>query len=150
MARICTANESWLMSNKMKLYAHCSRRGRYRLCEGVKHFGVSVEQWTKMRPEQRQKIVQRFNPATIEGSSASSVHTFSSPSIADEDTASSDQQPSWSVRCLKVSAEESGIHTIPLVTLQQIWSKASSLLQGENTITPVPGPVPNVATPTTQ
>ena len=116
-----------------------SGRGRYRLCEGVKHFGVSVEQWTKMRPEQRQKIVQRFNSATIEGSSASSVHTFSSPSIADEDTASSDQQPSCSVRCLKVSAEESGIHTIPLVTLQQIWSKASSLLQGENTITPVPG-----------
>ena len=50
-----------------------------------------------------------------------------------------DAEPSCSVKCLKVSAEESGIHTIPLVTLQGIWSKATSLLQGENTITPAPG-----------
>ena len=112
-----------------------SGRGRYRLCENVKHFGVSVEQWTKMRPEQRQKIVRRFHSAAIESNSAGSI---SGPSLA-ESAVSSDQQPSCSAKCLKVSAEESGIHTIPLVTLQHIWSKASSLLQGENTITPVPG-----------
>ena len=115
-----------------------SRRGRYRLCEGVKHFAVSVEKWSKMRPEQRQKIVQRFNSASTEGSSAGSIRALSSPYPAGEGTASSDQ-PSCSVKCLKVSAEESGIHTIPLITLQQIWSKASSLPQVENTITPVPG-----------
>ena len=43
------------------------------------------------------------------------------------------------MKFIKVSAEESGIHTLPLVTLQGIWSKAASLLEGENTITPVPG-----------
>ena len=41
------------------------------------------------------------------------------------------------MKFIKVSAEESGIHTLPLVTLQGIWSKAASLLEGENTITPV-------------
>ena len=103
-----------------------SGRGRYRLCESVRHFGVSVEQWTKMRPEQQQKIVRRFNSATIEGSSAGSSRALSSPLLADEGTAATcDQQPSCLVKCLKVSAQESGIHTIPLVTLQQIWSKAS-------------------------
>ena len=40
---------------------------------------------------------------------------------------------------LSIRAEDSGIHTIPFITLQSIWSKAESLLQGENTITPVPG-----------
>lgn len=70
------------------------------------------------------------------GNSASSICTLlTSPSLADEHP----DQPSCSVNCLKVTAEESGIHTIPLVTLQQIWSKANSLLQGDNTITPVPG-----------
>ena len=39
---------------------------------------------------------------------------------------------------VRQSAEESGIHTIPLVTLKGIWSKAMSLLQGENTITSAP------------
>ena len=41
-----------------------SGRGSYRLCESVKHLGVSAEQWSKMRPDQRQKIVQRFKSAT--------------------------------------------------------------------------------------
>ena len=71
-----------------------SGRDRYRLCKGVKHFGVSVEQWSKMRPEQCQKIVQRFNSATVEGSSAGSISALSSPSPAGEGTSSSDQ-PSY-------------------------------------------------------
>ena len=37
-----------------------SGRGHYWLCDYVKHFAVSVEQWSKMRPEQHQKIAQRF------------------------------------------------------------------------------------------
>ena len=125
MARICAANET-ADEQQNEIVHSLSGRGRYRLCESVKHFGVSVEQWTKMCPEQRQKIVQRFNSATTEGSSARSSRALSSSLLADEGTAATcDQQPSCLVKCLKVSAQESGIHTIPLVTLQQIWSKAS-------------------------
>ena len=40
---------------------------------------------------------------------------------------------------LTVSVEDCGIHTIPLITLQGIWSKAEALINGSNMITPVPG-----------
>lgn len=68
-----------------------SGRGSYRLYESVKHLGVSVEQWSKMRPDQRQKIVQRFKSATIEGSSAGSSRALSTSSLANECTIISDQ-----------------------------------------------------------
>lgn len=35
-------------------------RGHYWLCDCVKHLGISIEEWTKMRPEQRQKILTMF------------------------------------------------------------------------------------------
>lgn len=43
------------------------------------------------------------------------------------------------LRQLSITAEECGIHTIPLITLEAIWSKATALLQGENSISPAPG-----------
>ena len=40
---------------------------------------------------------------------------------------------------LSISAENSRIHTIPLITLQGIWTKAASLLQDNSAITHTPG-----------
>ena len=42
--------------------------------------------------------------------------------------------------CLSISADDCGIHTIPMVTLEGIWNKAMSLLNGDNSITVAPGP----------
>lgn len=32
--------------------------GQYRLCEQARHLGVAREEWNKMRPDQRQRVVQ--------------------------------------------------------------------------------------------
>lgn len=51
-----------------------------------------------------------------------------------------DSRPgSTKVVALHVSAQECGIHAVPLITLEAIWSKATALLQGGNTISPCPG-----------
>ena len=40
--------------------------------------------------------------------------------------------------CLSVGAEDSGIETLPLITLQSMWEKASKLLTMDNGITAAP------------
>ena len=40
---------------------------------------------------------------------------------------------------MSISAEDSGIETIPLITLTKMWRKAEELLQMENGIIPTPG-----------
>ena len=47
--------------------------------------------------------------------------------------------PQKQQKVLSVSAEESEITTLPLVTLQIMWQKAEKLLNGENAITIAPG-----------
>ena len=42
-------------------------------------------------------------------------------------------------KVLSVSAEESGISILPLITLQMIWQKAEKLVNSENAITNAPG-----------
>ena len=139
-----------------------SGRGQYRLAEDYRNLGVSMEEWSKMRPDQRKAIVQRFDSAQLKSCallpSAAGTNDASdggsSPLLMDAPLDQSAvhrgacgsgtqsqlgvQKQSGSNR-LSIRAEDSGIHTIPFITLQSIWSKAESLLQGENTITPVPG-----------
>ena len=40
-----------------------SGRGQYRLCPEAEHYGVSTQVWMKMRPDQRQQVVQDFQHA---------------------------------------------------------------------------------------
>ena len=138
-----------------------SGRGRYRLSEGYRYLGVSMEEWNKMRPDQRKMVVQHFDSAQLVGSASCKLPSkVSQPASAsfnqstirstyqrDDDlnacvstgdsSHNSDTCPS--VKCLDISAEDSGIHTIPLITLQAIWNKAVSLLNGDNLVTPTPG-----------
>ena len=114
-----------------------SGRGRYRLAENCQHLGVSMEEWSKMRPDQRRKVVQKFESVQLPKPSSSA--SSNACSIDQASSSTSYGPSSCSVKSINISAEESGIHTIPLVTLQAIWSKADSLLKGDNTITPAPG-----------
>ena len=116
-----------------------SGRGCYRLAEGYRQLGVSIEVWSKMRPDQRKKIVQKFESFKLQFSSA---YDDAGPS-SDITVATGGAELLRSSRSLSISEpQDSGISTIPLITLQGIWSKAQSLLQGENMITNAPGSEP--------
>ena len=86
-----------------------------------------------MTPAQRKKIVADFDSAVIsKGNMTSTVPT----SVA------CDSHPSASKGLLSVSAEDSGILTIPLITLQSMWDKAERLLSSKTEIIPAPGSDP--------
>ena len=122
-------------SQRNEIIRSLSGRGQYRLSEDYQHLSVSVEKWNKMRPDQRKKVVKGFDLAQLKSSSSGK---FALLSDAPVDGASSSSSLG-ATGTLRISAENSGINSIPLITLQSIWSKAESLVQGENNITPVPG-----------
>ena len=91
-----------------------------------------------MRPDQRKRSVQKFESFRLQ---LSSSYDSAGPSC-DFTAATSDAEllgPSRYSRSISISAQDSGISTIPLITLPGIWRKAESLLQGENMITKAPG-----------
>ena len=104
-----------------------SGRGRYRLLAQYQHLAVSVQEWTTMRPDQRQRLMKSFEQAALSAASTEGVSQ-----VAGQTTVSS-----GNVLC--VTAAECGITTIPLITLEGIWNKANSLLSAENAITVAPG-----------
>ena len=111
-----------------------SGRGCYRLAEGYRQLEVSIEAWSKIRPDQRKRTVQKFESFRIQLNSAcDDARPPSDYTVATRDAESLDL--SRSSKSLSISAQDSGISTIPLITLQGIWSNAESLLQGENIIT---------------
>ena len=107
--------------------------GQYRLCSAFSHYMTSTQEWMKMRPDQRQTIVNNFQKANLPERSTISVMSTnaqcSSTSCSLETTTCG----------LSISAEDSGISTIPLVTLEGMWTKAKELLSHKNAITPAPG-----------
>ena len=125
-----------------------SGRGRFRLVESYRHLSVSTDEWNKMRSDQRHGILVRFEEAQCSSlQSRSSIGKFATLEPSDlqgaaNSTSTLTGHASVSrsqSSTLAISAECSGIHTVPLITLQGIWSKAESLLKGENMITLVPG-----------
>ena len=113
-------------SQKEEVIRSLSGRGKFRFCPEFAHYGVPSPVWIKMRAEQRHEIVSTFEKAKLPRSLSQSTHSVS------------DCSPSSTVY-LSISAEDSGISTIPLVTLSAMWDKASELLSQENGITPAPG-----------
>ena len=86
-----------------------------------------------MTAEQRCKVVSAFEKAklprrTITRTEENVESSITSNMLSPETEAS-----------LSVCAEDSGIVSIPLVTLTAMWNKASELLSTENVITPAPG-----------
>ena len=81
-----------------------SCRGQYRLLPEYSHLGVSVSEWTKMRPEQRRDIIAKFDTTTLKSK-------FTSHSMPTHGSASCK-------KCLSVKVEESGVTKLTLSTLQ--------------------------------
>ncbi len=127
-------------NERLKLYVESQReeiaralsgRGQYRLNPEFSHYGISTRDWMKMRPDQRQHVLHNFQKATLPVHAIPS-HSLNVPVEIEESGSARD-------RVLSVTAENSGITTIPLVTLNGMWSKAEKMLQTDNAITPDPG-----------
>ncbi len=121
--------EQLVESQRDEIIRALSGRGQYRLLPEFQHLGVPILDWMKMRSDQRQKIASNFDAATL---------PTSKPSTAQgqlKETSSIQNPPSE----LSVSAEESGIDVIPLVTLNATWTKADQLLSADSNITTAPG-----------
>ena len=83
-----------------------------------------------MRAEQRREVVSAFEKAKLPRTSQQSSGACDSYS---------DLSTEANLSILSVSAEDSGISSIPLVTLSAMWDKTSELLSKENGIPAVPG-----------
>ena len=157
-----------------------SQRGKYVLKPEYAHYGVTAQEWMKMRPDQQQQIVDDFQKAILKVSAATfkkatttytevdtprsstgvdkEMQQYSKTTYTEIDTPCSStavdeemQQHSISIQepmandivtlrtDLSISAEDSGITTIPLVTLNVIWAKAIELLSTSNAINSAPG-----------
>lgn len=137
-----------------------SQRGKYSLKPEYAHYSVTTQEWMKMRPDQRQQIVTDFQKATIKlprtcfKKVTSAYVEESTVPISDDNAAVNDEmQQSVMVNAqepmtndivtlrtdLSIPADDSGITTIPSVTLNGIWDKAVELLSTSNAITSAPG-----------
>lgn len=105
-----------------------SGRGQFRLCHGFAHYGTSTQMWMKMRPDQRQEIVSAFVKVKL-------------PMVSEQHGSggSADDCSKVDSSILSVGAEDSGITSFPLLTLNGMWDKASELISCDNGITPAPG-----------
>ena len=120
-------------SQRDEVIRSLSGRGQYCLCTDLAHYGVPTQSWIKMTADQRRDIVAAFEKAKLPRKALSRT----------EKTLESDTNTNTpaieTVVTLSVSAEDSGILSVPLVTLTGMWNKASDLLSTENAITPAPG-----------
>ena len=105
-------------SQREEITRSLSGRGKYRLCQDVRHYGVPTQSWGKMTPEQRREIVSTFDSARL----PRRAQTADQPSIPIAGNTSETEA------ILSISAEDSGIDSVPLVTLAGMWNKASQLL----------------------
>ena len=120
-----------LNRQEMKLSVQISGRGQYSLLPEFQHLSVSVNEWIKMRPEQRRNLSFKIFKRLV----CVQRHLHRSQKHASTSHLSaSSQTPSR----LSVSAENSGISVIPIVTLNAMWTKAEELLSTDNCITAAP------------
>ena len=112
-----------------------SGRGCYRVAENYQSLSVSLEEWTKMRPDQRKSVVKSFFTAELRFSTLSESATENLVSFSGVQNSTS----STSSLTLSISPEDSGFHTIPISILQAIWSKAAALINDDNSLTLISG-----------
>ena len=119
-------------SQREEIVRALSGRGQYRLNPEFAHYGVSTQEWIKMRTDQRQQVLEIFQKATLP------VHAQTSSVPEPEEVPAVGLAQSQD-RHMSIRAEDSGITTIPHVTLDALWVKAEQILQSVNAITPAPG-----------
>lgn len=125
--------KQYVESQREEVIRSLSGRGQYRLCPSVAHYGVPTQSWIKMTPEQRREVVSAFEKANVPKIAVTQTRRSVEYS-SDSDTLVPEAEIS-----LSVSAENSGIISIPLVTLCAMWNKATELLSTQNAVTPAPG-----------
>ena len=106
-----------------------SGRGQYRLCAQFNYLSTSILEWSKMRPDQRKRIISQFDSASIK-----TEYRLEGTPKCHVSSAAQSTKPG----CLSINAEDSGIETLPLITQQAMWYKASKLLTLDNAITAAP------------
>lgn len=146
--------KQYMESQREEIMRALSGRGQYRLCPQFAHHEVPTQLWMKMRPDQRQEVVQNFRKASLPVACRQGHHPASTdsagrtcPVTVTENPVvcgAGPSQPTLEVvgplsRHLSIAAEDSGITLIPLVTLSVMWAKAEKLLQMKNAVTPAPG-----------
>ena len=102
--------KQFVKSQREVIIRSLSGRGQYHLCPEFSHCGVSTQLWMKMRPTQREEIVMEFHKTPVKASycqSGRNPGTSSSSASADK-----------SLNTMSISAEDTGITTIPLINLQ--------------------------------
>lgn len=109
-----------------------SGRGQYCLKPEFSHYGVTTQEWMRMRPDQRQSVIDAFQKAKLPAVTS----TNDRPADKGESSIASGIVGSHNL-CIK--PEDSGITSIPLVTLSDMWVKAEKLVSTKNSITPAPG-----------
>ena len=119
-----------------------SGRGHYRLCEQYKHLQVHAQEWVQMTPDQRKRLLKQFDDASLHKSkdsempaTSSSSESTSSSIQANRNELSSTSTPSF----ISIAYDESGILSLPLATVESMWSKAEEYLKSDCEIVPAPG-----------
>ena len=115
-------------SQREEIIRALSGRGRYRLNPVFSHYGVPTSDWMRMRSDQRQQVLHNFEKAALPVRAMTTKKPLEPEGVIP--TAS---------RHLSISAEDAGITTIPLVTLDGMRSKAEQILRSDNAITRAPG-----------
>ena len=123
----------YVQSQREEVIRSLSGRGQFRLCPEVAHYGVPSQSWMKMTAEQRREVVSAFDKAKLPRIAVQTEENHV------ESCTTSDLLAFEPEASLSISAEDSGIVSIPLVTLSGMWDKASELLSTKNSITPAPG-----------
>ena len=111
--------------------------GGYRLCKDYKYMQVDPQKWAAMSPDQRQDVTKRFDSAPVCPSKAR-TYLESVPGSNSESGSTSSSRG----RRLWIDPEETGITSVPLATLKQIWSKAAKYTNSSGDVVPAPGNCP--------
>ena len=124
----------FVIAQRHEVICLLSGRGQYRLALEFSHLATSLTNWSRMTPAQRKKAASDFDSAVISesGTTFLTLTTSLAPTTAS----------SVASKSLSISAEDSGILTIPFITLQGMWEKAEQLLFSKTKITPAPGGYP--------
>ena len=111
-----------------------SGRGQYCLRQKFNRYGVQAQTWAKMRSDQREKVVLEFMKARLPKKQKVPVVSAAGSSLLLHDDTSNKES-----LVFDISSDDSGITSIPIVTLEGMWHKAEDLVNASNSITPAPG-----------
>ena len=102
-------------------------KGQYTLASGFEHFAVTVD-FETLTPDQRKKKLQKYLKATMDDKLD---RVFENKENYENIGTSNSVFP--------IKAAESGIDSIPITILENIFSKAEKLVTSGNQVIPKPG-----------